>query len=112
MRDDQDLLDEVNRSGFPFQLGVARLVANNSSIAWSVRYAEHRWTNPETSSQGFIDLVLNNQGGVLHLVVECKRPQATEWIFLKEASHSETTRTKAYTAETKGDRKLAGWNDL
>src|SRR5437773_2682861 len=75
MRTEEDLLAEINRSGFPLQLGVEELVKTGSLHSWTVRYTEHHWQHPSSNREGFIDLVLTQSNGVGELVVECKRVQ-------------------------------------
>ena len=58
MRHAEDLLREVNASGFPLQLGLARIVTDaTASGNWTVRYIEHSGKVPSGES-GFIDLVV------------------------------------------------------
>jgi len=78
----EKLADIVNESGFPLQIGVANLVKTNNP-GWVVLYAEHAWQNPNDQSSGFFDLALQNPYGSGVLVVECKRVQHTDWIFLQ-----------------------------
>ena len=55
---------------------------------WSIATREHPWTNKETESSGFIDLVLKHDHFVTYrMVIECKRVKADDrrqlqWIFL------------------------------
>jgi len=75
-------LDRVNRSGFPFQIGVEHLISNSlASHGWQVSAVEHPWRD------GFIDLVLSKSH--LRTIVECKRERSrndsTAWVFLAPA---------------------------
>jgi len=55
---------------------------------WSIATREHPWTNKETESSGFIDLVLKHHHFVTYrMVIECKRVKADDqrqlkWLFL------------------------------
>ena len=113
-RTDQSMLDEVNRSGFPLQIGVERLVRKHdgSNLNWKVRYVEHEYDHPRESDPGFIDLVLWNDGEVIQLVIECKRVQDTAWLFLQPYSAQDVTRVKSFVAHSTSQRTLYGWEDL
>src|SRR5687768_9430123 len=68
MRTDQDLLAEVNRSGFPLQIAIERLIRDGiTAPCWRVRYVEHAWSNERTGSSGWVDLVLCNDAQVLNV---------------------------------------------
>jgi len=83
MDDKEKLLEQINRSGFPLQLAVEHAVNNHSGHnGWRVYSQEHSWKNPSTGTSGFIDLVLIDQHQSSMMVVECKRVQNTQWIFL------------------------------
>jgi hypothetical protein len=112
MRSPEDLLAEINRSGFPLQLGVEELVKTRSAFDWEVRYTEHRWQHPVSNAHGFIDMVLTQSNGVGELVVECKRVQETEWTFLKEATAQPKTGVRGLVALNEPRRNLRGWHDL
>ena len=86
---EDEALKQVNRSGFPFQLRVEAEVRSSSERHdWSVASREHPWVNPQTSSFGFIDLVLEHkQYSTFRMVIECKRVKADDarqlrWVFL------------------------------
>lgn len=89
MPSDDEVLKQVGKSGFPFQLKVEQVVLNSQrDHHWTLASREHPWVNPETTSSGFIDLVLQHeQFTTFRLVVECKRVKADDsrqlrWIFL------------------------------
>jgi len=111
VRDGDALLAEVNSSGFPLQLGIARVVNDKTTEHnWSVRYVEHRLVaDSERGTSGFIDIVLSRQGGIAHIVVKCKRPQDSEWIFLRERGRRDVTRTKAFLSV---GGAMVGWGDV
>lgn len=47
----QKLTDLVNKSGFPFQIGIASLVRRTiQSHGWNVLYTEHAWSNQADQS--------------------------------------------------------------
>jgi hypothetical protein len=76
-------LSVVNASGFPFQLAVAAQI-RALSTPWRPILTEHPWRHPETNRDGYIDIVLENQGASSQrLVVECKRQRGdARWYFL------------------------------
>lgn len=80
-------LDQVNRSGFPLQIGVEDEIRALSSTRdpWHIVGAEVPW------AEGFIDLVA--RWGPLLAVVECKRVDDQEWIFLVPTDDEPTIRT-------------------
>lgn len=97
MRTDDDLTGIVNQSGFPLQMAVEHLVRarakqNPGSDAWRVLYREHGWQAPDGQS-GFIDLALQRgEWGPYVLVLECKRTQDADWLFLVEERAAERTK--------------------
>src|SRR5262249_21416017 len=79
--DDKKLLDTVNRSGFPLQIGLEKYIRETEGRhGWKVVFREHSWRNGDAS--GFIDLVLENAYGTGTLVLECKRINDWSWTFL------------------------------
>ena len=81
--DKEKLKQIVNSSGFPLQIGIEHFVEKTSeNHGWKVLYREHSWNNPESNISGFVDLVLADESGTSIMVVECKRVQNTNWIFL------------------------------
>lgn len=71
----------ANQSGFPFQIGVEHLVETSGS-AWRVLRREHAWFDGNRG--GYIDLVLQSADD--RLLLECKRRQDAEWVFMSAAS--------------------------
>ena len=62
------LLERVNDSGFPFQYGIKRkILVKAPQHRWTVLTTEHRWTDPMTDAEGFIDIVLEH--GRMHAVI-------------------------------------------
>ena len=107
-------LDFVNKSGFPLQLGLADRVKRSSHVhGWRVLYEEHEWHNDDDG--GFIDIVLENEHKTMVLVVECKRLQNTEWIFLRPQVEQHAAGTKVVVSRCHEEvhrLKVHGWLDL
>lgn len=89
MANQDETLKHIWKSGFPFQLRVEDEVrSTRSTHNWSIATREHPWTNKETESSGFIDLVLSHDLFVTYrMVIECKRVKADDrrqlqWLFL------------------------------
>jgi hypothetical protein len=75
------LLELVNSSGYPLQIGIENIVKQSSKIQpWSVIGREHFWRNKESNKEGFIDLILSFNN--IRMVIECKRVLEKDWIFL------------------------------
>jgi hypothetical protein len=79
--------NQVNASGFPFQLRVLHEVQATSGIRhkWTPLPQEHYWANPQSDAEGFIDLILERQritGDDWYMVIECKRQRGGNWVFL------------------------------
>ena len=78
------LLKVINASGFVFQLGVQEMIETNfrkNRHGWRVVGREHRWVDPISEAEGFIDIVL--QLDLWRMGIECKRVhENTSWIFL------------------------------
>jgi len=113
-RTDDDLLAEVNRSGFPLQIGVEQLFRQQETSAgwdWNVRYVEHEWRHEQSGALGYADIVIENSAGRLNAVLECKRVQNAEWIFLHEQSSEAVTRTKGFFSAGK-DSHVFGWEGI
>jgi hypothetical protein len=69
----------TNATGFAFQLAVEEVVrAGKEEHGWVIASREHGWRDGDTPR--FIDLVLTR--GQIHLVIECKRQRAGQWVFL------------------------------
>jgi hypothetical protein len=74
------LLKQVNDSGFPLQLAIEELVnSSQGEHGWSETSHEHPWKDEETPR--FADLILSKPLFHVHLVVECKRARG-DWVFL------------------------------
>jgi len=80
---EEKLKSIVNKSGFPLQIGLAHQINARLDIhGWRVLYKERPWKNNDTNAGGFIDLVLVDKYGTSVMVVECKKVQNSNWIFL------------------------------
>lgn len=83
----QDLLDTVNKTGYPLQLAVSDAL-KRSSARLQVVAEEHRWVTPDEGAEGFADIILRTDldhfPAALVLVLECKRraPQKGALQFL------------------------------
>ena len=74
------LRTQVNRSGLVFQAGVERRIRDTQQHhEWRVLSSEHAWWD-EAGNSGYIDLVLARQS--VRVVIECKKKDATTWVFL------------------------------
>lgn len=90
-----DLAKLVNRSGFLFQLAVEEHVRQSSpSHGWDVLAREYPWHTRDQARSGFIDFVAGKD--FLRAVVECKRTQGGEWIFLVPEPARETCELRAH----------------
>lgn len=71
----------INKSGFLFQLRVESEVESVRQFnKWEVLAREHPWADPETHKEGYIDLIIGY--AISRLVIECKKTQNADWIFL------------------------------
>ena len=74
--------DRVNKSGYPLQLGLQRLL---NTKPWNVELFEHAWRDPLSDKPKFIDIVARcGEGHPLRLIIEAKRPENVDWIFIRE----------------------------
>lgn len=103
----------INRSGFPLQIALENLIGTDRKHNdWSVIYTEHAWKN--TNDSGFIDLILELDGGNLVLVVECKRVLDASWLFLNSKGKlNKRKQTKAWVSRMVDEKfKFFNWLDL
>lgn len=79
-----DLLELLNGSGFPFQIGVRREVERTTGThGWKIDAEEHFWRHSETKNFGFIDLVSSHSNYIFTILIECKRvKEEGKWLFL------------------------------
>ena len=112
----EKLKQVVNSSGFPLQIGIEHFVKKTSDgHGWKVLYKEHSWKNPNSNNSGFIDLVLVDELGTSIMVVECKRVQNTNWIFLLPSERQKRRRhARAWVSRSNGDDnvKFFDWIDI
>lgn len=91
--DNSTFRNQVNASGFPFQLRVEHEVVNTyDSHKWRPIARERRWINKDSGAEGFIDLVLENANhfsNPRYMVIECKRVRGGSWIFLTPRDYSQ-----------------------
>ena len=111
---DSDLAKLVNRSGFLFQLSVEEHVRQTASKhEWEVLAREYPWSSPDGARAGFIDIVAAR--GTLRCVIECKRTQGGDWIFLVPHASKETSRLRtlwSFGTNGNSNRTVWGWDDL
>jgi len=123
MANQEDMLKQINKSGFPFQLRVEHEIQlTQQEHHWSVASREHPWTSADKTASGFIDIVLkHDQLSTFRLVIECKRIKADDarqlrWVFLLPDQESQSTMlTSCFEVEGWGRRDTAGesaWGDL
>jgi hypothetical protein len=98
MNDTSKLNDLVNKSGFPLQIGIASLIQRTKDRhGCSVLYQEHAWSNKNDDTDGFIDIVVQNQHKTSFFILECKRVLDSSWIFLIPSMQKREQRnTKAW----------------
>jgi hypothetical protein len=106
MRSSNDLTKLINQSGFPLQMAIDRMVtAQSDIIGWRVLSREHGWQGVDGQS-GFIDLVLEDKWKSSVLVLECKRVQESDWLFLCESTTCDPSRrTRLWITNTAGHGK-------
>jgi hypothetical protein len=113
---DEALLKKaVNSSGFPLQIALEALVKETyREHRWRILFSEHSWANCNTHESGFIDLILQHADRSLLLVLECKRVQNSNWVFLQgDESVNSRSHAKAWcTREEEGNILKFGWFDV
>lgn len=115
MPTDNASLRTANDSGFPLQIAVARHVGETTvAHGWTVRYAEHSWSNQVDGQSGFIDLVLQDRLKCTFTVVECKRVRNAEWVFLHSAGTApKQNHAKAWISHyANGTMAQCGWYNI
>jgi hypothetical protein len=87
----QTIQEIINSSGYPLQIRLEKLIEETKDDhGWRVLVDEHRWCNPSTKDEGYIDLILHHTGINLRLVIECKRFKGS-WLFLLPGSLPQKT---------------------
>lgn len=113
----EELMDLVNGSGFPFQIGVRREIERTAANhGWFVDMEEFHWRHPVTGSTGFIDLVISHSQSIFTILVECKRvKEGGNWLFLTPRDYSgEKRRISALCTckEAEDTKAFIGWCDF
>lgn len=111
--EDRNLLNLVNAAGFLFQLRVQEEIESTfESHHKSVVAREHRWIDPQSGQEGFIDLVITT-GTNGKMVAECKRVRDAEWVFLVPVGVDETHRARVlWTNKFDESRQGAAWDQF
>jgi hypothetical protein len=112
-----ELLDLLNGSGFPFQIGVRREIERTTpDHGWSVDAEEHHWHHPETGASGFIDLIIRHHTLIFTIVIECKRfKEDGKLLFLSPRDYTgEKRRISALCTNQKSreSKPYLGWCDF
>jgi hypothetical protein len=108
---DETLRKIVNASGFLFQLRVEREVKKEPKHhQWTILAREHPWADEGTGKSGYIDLVLADTG-YARLVIECKRTQEANWIFLVPDKAHGTHARSMWVNSANEQQFRSGWFD-
>jgi hypothetical protein len=102
-----DLRKLLDSSGFPFQKRVEAEVREKST-EWEILTTEHPWTDPRTGNPSFIDIILHV--GAYRLIIECKRVQDGEWIFLVDPGEMAAIRC-GWIQHEPNKTDIRGWWD-
>ncbi|PKN64135.1 MAG: hypothetical protein CVU57_16300 [Deltaproteobacteria bacterium HGW-Deltaproteobacteria-15] len=90
----RDLLKLVNKHGYLFQWRVKTEVEERGALPWEVASWEHHWVNSKEGTDGYIDLILEHcRHTAFVLIVECKRVDQGQWVFLVQTSDSQRQQT-------------------
>jgi hypothetical protein len=99
MKNRDETLKQINKSGFPFQLRIEHEIrTTQTQHRWEVASREHPWRKPDSESSGFIDLVLcHNECPGDRLVIDCKQikgddSRQLQWLFLLPDPDSKQTK--------------------
>lgn len=108
----KSLLRTINASGFLFQLRVEQEILGTKQQnrhTWDVVSKEHRWDDPVSNSERFVDLVL--ESNCLRMIVECKRVTDAHWVFLIPDDKQPTNRVRLFWTHLEKSRtQFYGWN--
>lgn len=112
-----ELLDLLNGSGFPFQVGVRKEIEQTANThGWAVDAEEHYWRHPKTECGGFIDFVISHQQYIFTILIECKRVKEDgKWLFLMPRDYTaDQRRISALCTQSAGAESKAflGWCDF
>jgi hypothetical protein len=109
--DNADVAKLVNSSGFLFQLGVEELIRQGLLYhGWEVVTHEYPWSTSDGGKAGFIDIIARKNN--LTCVIECKRTQGGEWIFIVPRTVPETLTLRTLWGVVGEDARGWGWDDL
>lgn len=123
MTNQENILKQINKSGFPFQLRVEHEIRlTQKEHNWSVASREHPWTSVDKAASGFIDIVLkHDQFSTFRLVIECKRIKADDarqlrWVFLiPDKESGPTALASCFEIEGQNKQNQEGeleWSDI
>lgn len=114
MSSEDQFLSLANASGFLFQLGIEHEISRLASVRsshWEVIAREHRWVDPVSSEESFVDLVLQSDAG--RMIVECKRTTDATWLFLVPDGQDEAPRARLlWTHTANEDPPISAWDDF
>ena len=103
---------QLNQTGYPLQIAIENLVRDQLTFGpgeWRVRFKEHAWQSEDGEDFGFIDLVLENQAGIVVFVLECKRFREATWLFLAgNGTKNNTARAKIWATMPPGPATQGG----
>ncbi len=104
-------LRSINNQGFLFQLRVEQeIVQTREQHGWYIVAREHRWNDPLSNGEGFIDLILEK--GKMRLVLECKRILDGTWLFLvpRRVEMNTGLARLAWASQLPNEPKYLGWH--
>lgn len=113
----ESLLTIVNASGFPLQLRLEHEIASRTGIdhKWQVLVREHRWIDPLSGTENFIDLILETKHRSIEyrMVIECKKVSGGTWVFLtpKEAPYPRRANLH-WTNRQREQEDTSGWGEF
>lgn len=109
--DSNSLLKIVNSSGYLFQLAVENAIQKSHLSDWAIPAREHRWVDPISKDEGFIDLVLKS--GITRMMIECKRKTDATWIFLLPDSQKVSAQARLFwTHQQLKSPSISNWDDF
>lgn len=112
--DSEGLLRLANSSGYLFQLRVEQEVKRVQQYVggnWIVIAGEHKWIDPVTEAESFIDLILQSHAG--RMVAECKRVKDGTWLFLIPDGRMEMRRARLLWTYQRPDKPtISEWSDV
>lgn len=106
MKEDK-LRNNLNSSGFPFQIAVESAISNIAG--WKASHREYPWHNKDTGQNGFIDIIAGKNS--VKLVIECKRVRDAEWIFLCSPRNIDRSHARFWIDKAGGREQAVGWYD-